>query len=398
MTDLRPENAPEEDFATLWEHMGEEYDYVEPKRGDIREGEVLSVHPGEVLVDIGVKQDALIAPRELQQMSPEEIAKLQVGARVYVYVMHLDRSTGAPIVSLQLAQEYEEWQHAHELAESGQVVKVKVTGFNKGGALCAFGSLQGFIPASQIVDLRRSRSQDAQADALAEVVGKELAAKVIEVNRRRRRLILSERAARREHRAQQREQLLDELEEGQIRTGVVSNLVDFGAFVDLGGMDGLVHLSELSWGRVNHPGEVLSVGDEIEVMVLNVDRERQRVGLSYKRTQPDPWVDVESRYQPEQLVVGTVTHIVDFGAFVELEPGVEGLVHISELEEGQVADASRVVSEGDVLQLLVLSVDAERHRISLSLSQAPEQSDDLEPMESQEDAAEGPIDQEEDEQ
>jgi small subunit ribosomal protein S1 len=150
-----------------------------------------------------------------------------------------------------------------------------------------------------------------------------------------------------------------------------------------------VHLSELSWGRVNHPGEVLSVGDEIEVMVLNVDRERQRVGLSYKRTQPDPWADVESRYQPEQLVVGTVTHIVDFGAFVELEPGVEGLVHVSELEEGQVADASRVVSESDVLQLLVLSVDAERHRISLSLAQAPEQPDDLEPMETQEDAVEG---------
>jgi small subunit ribosomal protein S1 len=389
MTDSRPDNAPEEDFATLWEQMGKEFDYVEPKRGDIREGVVLSVHPGEVLVDIGVKQDALIASRELQQMSPEELAALHVGARVYVYVIHLDRATGAPIVSLQLAQEYEEWQHAHELVESGDVVKVKVTGFNKGGALCAFGSLQGFIPASQIVDLRRGRSPDAQADALAEVVGRELSVKVIEVNRRRRRLILSERAARREHRAQQREQLLEELEEGQIRTGVVSNLVDFGAFVDLGGMDGLVHLSELSWGRVNHPGEVLSVGDEIEVMVLNVDRERQRVGLSYKRTQPDPWADVESRYQPEQLVVGTVTHIVDFGAFVELEPGVEGLVHVSELEEGQVADASRVVSESDVLQLLVLSVDAERHRISLSLAQAPEQPDDLEPMETQEDAVEG---------
>jgi small subunit ribosomal protein S1 len=398
MTDSRPDNAPEEDFATLWEHMGEEFDYVEPKRGDIREGEVLSIHPGEVLVDIGVKQDAIIAQRELQQMSPEELAKLKVGARIYVYVMHMDRETGAPIVSLQLAQEYEEWQRAHELAESGDIVKVKVTGFNKGGALCSFGSLQGFVPASQIVDLRRSRSQDAQADALAEVVGQELAVKVIEVNRRRRRLILSERAARREYRAQQREQLLDELEEGQIRTGVVSNLVDFGAFVDLGGMDGLVHLSELSWGRVNQPGEVLSVGDEIEVLVLNVDRERQRIGLSYKRTQPDPWADVESRYQPEQLVTGTVTHIVDFGAFVELEPGVEGLVHISELEEGQVAEAAHVVSEGDVLQLLVLSVDAERHRISLSLSQAPEQPDEQDLSKAQQDVVEESVDRDEAEQ
>ncbi|MBC7237249.1 MAG: S1 RNA-binding domain-containing protein, partial [Chloroflexi bacterium] len=361
--------------------MGEAYDYIEPKRGDIREGEILCIRPGEIVLDIGLKQDALVAAHEVQEMDPKQLNALKVGDRVYVYVVRTDRVTGTPIVSLQLAREYEEWQRAHELLDSGEIIRVRVTGYNKGGALCVFGNLQGFIPASQIVDLRRGRAQDAQTDALAEMVGRELAVKVIEVNRRRRRLILSERAARREWRAQQREQLLAELEEGQIRTGVVSNLVDFGAFVDLGGIDGLIHLSELSWGRVEHPGEILKIGDEVEVYVLNVDRERQRIGLSLKRTQPDPWADVEARYRPGQLVTGRVTHLVEFGAFVELEPGVEGLVHISELDQSTVMDASHIVQEGQELTLLVLNVDAERHRISLSLSQAPDQADEAAPAE-----------------
>ena len=254
-----------------------------------------------------------------------------------------------------------------------------MSGFNKGGLLCDYGGLQGFIPISQIANLVMSGGDRSQADLLGDYVGRELVLKVIEVNRRRRRLILSERAAMREWRSHQRERLLEEITEGQVRTGVVSNLVDFGAFVDLGGMDGLVHISELSWGRVEHPREVLNIGQEVSVLVLNVDRERQRIGLSIKRIQRDPWESVEERYEAGQLVNGVVSHIVSFGAFVELEPGVEGLVHVSELSDGQVENPADMVHENQELTLLVLGVDPQEHRISLSLRQAPRPEPDAEP-------------------
>jgi small subunit ribosomal protein S1 len=236
--------------------------------------------------------------------------------------------------------------------------------------------LQGFVPASQIADIPQRVRFATQADNLSEWIGKEMAVKVIEVNRRRRRLILSERNAMREWRTKQRERLLAELKVGDVRSGTVSSLRDFGAFVDLGGVDGLVHLSELSWVRVNHPSDILRVGDVINVMVLNVDHEAQRIGLSYKRTQPDPWDQVADKYEVGQLVTAKVTHLVKFGAFVELEPGVEGLVHSSELATGNVMDPEHVVSVGDELELLVLNVDAAQHRIGLSLRQAPDDPDD----------------------
>jgi small subunit ribosomal protein S1 len=366
------EYAQEESFAELWQTVQGQYDYVTPQRGDIREGVILSVRPSEVMVDIGVKQDALVAGRELDQMPPEEFAQLHVGNRVWVYILRYDPQSGVVLVSLRMAREQEDWIEAERLMESGEIEPVTVTQYNKGGLLCTFRGLQGFIPASQVMELGRAQSR-AHADALEGFIGAEMRVKVIEVNRRRRRLILSERAAAREWRAQQRERLLADIEQGQIREGIVSNLVDFGAFIDLGGLDGLIHLSELSWGRIDHPKDVVRVGQTVKVLVLNVDRERQRIGLSLKRTQADPWISVKERYQEGQMVSGTVTHLVKFGAFVELEPGIEGLVHLSEFGPGDPAALSDMVREGTQLSLLVLSVDPDQHRISLSLRQTPEE-------------------------
>ena len=370
MSGSQPENSPE-DFESMWELLEQSLGYLNPSRGDIREGVILKVRPDEVIIDIGAKQDAILSPREWQKMTPEEKAALHEGDRVLVYVLRFDDRTGILTVSLKLAQEHKDWVRAEELLESGEIVTVTITGFNKGGLLCPFGSLQGFVPASQVVDLLRRTRERTQMEALAKLVGEEMAVKVIEVNRRRRRLILSERAAQREWRAQQRERLLEELEVGEIRTGVVSNLCDFGAFVDLGGLDGLVHLSELSWGHVSHPSDVLEVGQQVQVLVLNVDRERQRVGLSIKRIQPDPWAQAAEKYRPGELVTGVVTRLAQFGAFVELEPGVEGLIHLSELAEGNVTDPSQVVHEGEQVTALVLAVDPGEHRLSLSLRQVP---------------------------
>jgi len=361
----------EEDFATLWEQVAADYDYMHPVRGDIRKGQILRASRNEVLVDIGAKTDALVSTRDLETMGPQELAELTPGKEINVYVVRADDREGSLIVSINLARAYEDWIRAQELMESGEIVNITVTGYNKGGLVGSFGSVQGFIPASQITSLRPRGHSDQDGSDLAELVGKELPVKVIEVNRRRRRLILSERAAQREWRAAQRERLLSELHEGDVRTGTVSNLADFGAFVELGGIDGLVHISELAWEHVNHPRDVLQVGQEIEVEVLRVDQERQRIGLSLKRTQPDPWRSIATRYQAGQTIEGVVTHLAKFGAFVELEPGVEGLVHVSELADGNVDDPGQIVSEGDRLTVLILDVDAEQRRISLSLRQAP---------------------------
>jgi small subunit ribosomal protein S1 len=361
----------EEDFASLWTEMESAYDYITPMRGDVRRGTILSVRPDEIIIDIGAKRDAIVSPREVQQLSPKEREALKVGQTVYVYVMHANDREDELVVSLRLAKEYEDWLRAQELLESGEIIRAKITGYNKGGLLCAVGTLQGFVPASQIITHAPRTTEGEAEESWADLVGQELPLKVIEVNRRRRRLVLSERAARREWRAQQREELWATLREGEIRTGTVSSLRDFGAFVDLGGVDGLIHISELSWERTKHPKEVLRVGQTVEVMVLRVDREAEKIALSLKRTRPDPWESVAARYRPGQLVQGTVSHLVKFGAFVELEPGVEGLVHASELAEGDFGDPSNVVTEGEELTFLVLAVEPEKHRISLSLRQVP---------------------------
>lgn len=373
-----PSAKTTQDFAELWESIGDDYGTASPERGDILEGTIVQKAGGEILVDVGAKQEALVSSKDLSHMTQEELEELQLGAKVKVYVLRPQDRDGNLLVSINLAKAQEDWITAAELMEKDETVTVTIESYNKGGLVCKYRSLQGFIPMSQIANLARRTQGESTPEGLEVFVGRELKVKIIEVNRRRRRLILSERAARREWRAKQRAKLLDEIVVGEVRKGIVSSLRDFGAFVDLGGMDGLIHISELSWSHVDHPKDILNIGDEIEVKVIRVDPDRERIGLSLKELEPDPWVTAETQFPVGSVVTGVVTHLVDFGAFVEVAPGIEGLVHISELADGTINAPSDVVSEGETLTLLVLNVDPIKHHLGLSLRQAPQS--DLEPQ------------------
>lgn len=339
----------------------ETFDFKELQRGQVVEGIIVHVGENEILVDVGSKSEGVIYERELERLSAESIAKLQVGKPVLVYVLTPEDKNGNIALSLSRAQAERDWRKAETLEKSGEIFEGEVAGYNKGGLIVRMGKVRGFVPASQIV------SQTSSAEP-GDMVGKKLRFKVIEIDRARNRLILSERAAMREWRKQQKEELLSELQEGDIRTGEVISLCDFGAFVDLGGADGLIHLSEMSWRRVAHPSEVLAVGDKVQVYVLNIDRERKRIGLSMKRLQSDPWVVIAEQYQEGQLVEGTITKLVKFGAFARLsEDDIEGLIHISELSNEHIAHPKEVVKEGDVVTLRIIRIDSERRRIGLSL-------------------------------
>jgi small subunit ribosomal protein S1 len=281
---------------------------------------------------------------------------------------------GNLILSLYQARLEKDWIEAQKLLESGQVSQRKVIDSNRGGLLVELGHIHGFVPASHLEGLGSGHLPTNQRMAkLKAYIGQVLPLKVIEVDRRKRRLILSERLAHRQLRKQNMERLLNELLEGQVVQGTVSRLIDFGAFVDLGGADGLIHLSELAWQRVRHPGEVVHVGDEIEVYILRLDHERKRISLSLKRLQPSPWNLIEETYTPGQLVSGVVTNVASFGAFVLLDMGVEGLLHVSELTEPPPSDPREVVQQGDDLVLRILRIDTFRHRISLSLKRVSAQ-------------------------
>jgi len=372
------------DFASIWEQYSETFGYTAPRRGDIREARLLRVAPGEIVLDIGSKQDAVIAPNEITSLSRAELADLEVGETIPVYVLRTDQNTGQVLVSIEMAREYSDWLRAEAMLDSGEIIQSTVVGYNKGGLLCEFGRIQGFVPASQVL---YGAHPGRQGDS-ATMIGAKLALKVIEVNRNRRRLILSERAAAREWRVQQREKLLDEIEVGDVCAGTVSNLCDFGAFVDLGGMDGLVHLSELAWERVDHPREVVQIGDTVQVMVLNVDRERQRIGLSIKRTLPDPWEKAAAVLRTGAVARGTITHMVAFGAFVQLMPGVEGLIHTSEIDASGVQPGVDL-TEGDELLVDILGMDPIEHRISLGIHSltTDESPEEIDAQEAEQEAA-----------
>ncbi|TKJ28750.1 MAG: 30S ribosomal protein S1 [Chloroflexi bacterium B3_Chlor] len=354
----------------MWKFLKDEYDYKAPKRGDIRYAEVLSIDKKEIIVDIGGKTEGVVPSADLERMGEEALAEIEVGDKVPVYVLRPESAEGDVIVSLNMARTMEDWRRAEKLLEEDGIFEGTVAGHNKGGLLVYFGRIRGFVPASQVAGLSRRSPHQSRMDMLAKMEGQELVLKVIEVDRQRRRLILSERAASREWREKRKEELLNELQEGDIRVGSVRNLCDFGAFVDLGGADGLIHISELSWRRVKHAREVLSVGDEVEVYVLRVDRERKRIGLSLKRLKPDPWHLTEEKYEAGQVVKGVITNVVDFGAFARIDDGIEGLIHVSELSEGDFAPQD-LVREGEELYLKILSIDADRQRMGLSLKQAP---------------------------
>src|SRR6185503_6569941 len=332
--------------------------------GEVVHGQVVRVDKDEVLVDIGYKSEGVIPVAELsirRSVNPEDEVKL--GDEIDALVLTKEDADGRLILSKKRARFEIAWKAIEAAAESGEAVIGKVIEVVKGGLILDLG-VRGFLPAS-LVDIRRVQDLD-------EFMGQELRCKVIELNRSRNNVVLSRRAVLEDERKEMRQAILDRLNPGDVVEGTISNIVDFGAFVDLEGMDGLIHISELSWSHVNHPAEVLEIGQTVNVKVLDIDRERQRISLGLKQTQSDPWQQVLDHYGEGDVVEGRVTKVVTFGAFVEILPGVEGLVHISELAGHHVENPREVVSQGDPVNVLILEIDGDRRRLSLSLKRVEE--------------------------
>jgi len=372
--DKREGEAEGSDFAPFAGLLEESFACKSFKRGDIIEGMIVSKRADEILVDVGGKAEAIVSARELERMSEREIADLHVGEPVLGYIVRPEDENGHIVLSLQRAELEKDWQDAEALQASGEIIKRPVIGYNKGGLIARVGRIRGFVPASQL-STSPAASAGGEDSPLASLVGTTLSLKVVEVDRKRNRLILSEREAVKEERKARKERLLTELREGDEAHGVISSLCSFGAFVDLGGADGLIHLSELSWSRVNNPAEVVKVGDEVNVRVLKVDRERNRIALSLKRLQPEPWSAVDKTYYVGQLVKGTITKLTDFGAFARLDDNIEGLIHISELSDERINHPRDVVKEGEGVTLRVIRIDSARRRLGLSLRRAQEGDD-----------------------
>lgn len=339
-------------------------------RGQLIDGTVLETTPTSVTVDLGDNLVGVIPGRELERLTRPILESLKKGSQVTVYVVNPHDHEGKIILSINRAIEEKDWQRAVEFNQSQQIFEGNVAGYNKGGLIVRFGRLRGFVPQSQISDTRRARAQGETPDAMyGHMVNDTIYVKVMEVDRSRNRLILSERAADRERRETQKESLIDQLVVGEIREGRVVSLEDFGAFVDIGGAEGLVHLTEISWRHITHPKEVLEVGQTVKVEVISVDKKRKRIGLSIKRQEADPWDEVATTYQVGDLVQATITKMTKFGAFAQLSNAqdIEGLIHISELSENRVSHPKEVVSEGDTLTLRVVKIDVKNRRLGLSL-------------------------------
>lgn len=352
-----PDDLSADDFAAAIEQTVFEF-----KEGDIVSGTVVRVDPDEVLVDIGYKSDGVIPPHELSvrnTVDPAEVVK--VGDEIEALVLQKEDDEGRLVLSKKRAQYERAWGRIERIMQGGDTVEGHVIEVVKGGLIVDIG-LRGFLPAS-LVDLRRVRD-------LQPFVGETIEAKVIELDRNRNNVVLSRRAYLEEEQAEQRNAFLTDLKEGDVRSGVVSSVVNFGAFVDLGGMDGLVHVSELSWRHVNHPGEIVTVGDKVKVKVLEVDRDRERISLSIRQTAEDPWEAFARASDVGAIVEGRVTKTVPFGAFVSVGEGVEGLVHVSEIAMHHVESPELELSLGQEVKVKVTEIDADRRRVSLSIKQA----------------------------
>lgn len=366
---------PQATPPTMQELLAETTGLPSTRRGEIMDGVVIRVDRDGALVDIGTKSEGVIPFREMRCLGSDGMDQLKVGDPVLAYVLDIENEQ--VVLSLDKAQGEKGWRFLQQCCTSGQLVEGKVIGHNRGGLLVNIQGVQGFVPLSQIVSAppappNTQASQDGEDTRLAGMVGQPLQLKVLEINRQRNRVILSERAARPQIRQELRKALLKELREGEVRKGRVSGIRDFGVFVDLGGMDGLVPLSELSWDPGVGPRDVVKEGDEVEIVVMRVNQENGRVALSLRRANAQPWAAVADKYQVGQLVNGTVTKLATFGAFARLEGPVEGLIHISELADRRIASPQEVVRVGDQLILRIIKMEPERRRLGLSLRRAQE--------------------------
>jgi len=341
-----------------------------PTVGEIRKGWVVEHQNNLILIDIGAKSEGMIDSQELATLDKETREKLAIGNEVAVYVSNIEDQDGNIIVSYSKALQEVDWQTANQLLESQDIHKSKVIGCNRGGLLVSLGLLRGFLPNSQI-NPRRFANRRPTNEQLQKLIGEVVSLKVIEVDQERNRLILSERAATKEIREERRARLLDEIQEGDEYDGRVINLTNYGAFVDIGGIEGLVHLSELSWKRVSNPADILTVGEEVQVSVLSVDQDRQRIALSIKRLEPDPWTLIDELYDEGQLIEANITRLTKFGAFARLNDqyGLEGLIHISELSDGHVEHPREVIKSSDNVMVRIIRIDPDQRQLGLSLKQ-----------------------------
>lgn len=377
MTDIddvsKQENTEENEPQTM-EQMG---DLLEsnlsidfPKAGEIRDGIIASIGENQILVSVGAKSEGIITGKEYDAIPADILATLTVGQAIPVYVVTPEDQSGNLVLSFIRAVEEQSWLDAEEMKASGLSFESEIVGYNKGGLLVPLSTIRGFVPASQLSLTRRSEiTGETPEEKYKAMIGEKVQCCVIEVDRERHRLILSERAASTETRDMVREKILDTLKEGDVRTGRVTSLADFGAFVNIGGADGLVHVSEISYDRITHPSEALKVGDEVKVKIISIDKERRRIGLSIRQLQNDPWSSQVTALKVGQLVEGEITRLTNFGAFAKLNiPGdMEGLIHISELSEKRVEHPKEVLKVGDRVALRILRIEEENHRIGLSM-------------------------------
>ena len=359
MPDSSISNSEDNDFATMLEAY---IKVAQPEQGELLTGTVVETNTEGVLVDLGLKREGLVPLSDLER-AEKSIDLYDSGSEIEVLVTVHGHGAKNPILSVYQALQHQSWKDAEKLLSSGDIVMGTVESFNRGGIIVTYLDLPGFVPASHVVGISRGIAEAKRKEVLEGMVGKDISVRVIEVDRQRHRLVLSQRAAQRSMRAEQKDSLIAELYEGQVLDGTIINVRDFGAFVDLGAADGLVHVSELAWQQVDNPNNIVQPGDEVKVMVIKIDRKRQRIGLSIKQLLPSPWDTVEERLAAGQNIVGRVTRILDFGAFIDLGEGIEGLLHTSQIpEEG----GPNIIVDSEI-NLRIVSLDVQRHRVSLSL-------------------------------
>ena len=348
-----------------------------PKTGDICTGHIVSVSGSHVLVDIGAKSEGYIDPREVEQMSPEDQAELEVGSEVTVFVSNAEDSRGTISLSINQAIMANEWSNAKDLLKSEEEIEVSILGKNRGGLLTQIGRLRAFVPASQLGLTQHEYRDDY---IMSQFQGQTLKAKVIEVDPDRNRLILSAKEAAEKAKKSKRLEKISNIEEGAILSGKIVNIERFGIFVDVGGIQGLVHLSELSWSRISNPHEHYTVGETVEVFVLNIDQEKARIALSIKRLIEDPWKTADGVYSEGDMVPVVITKIEKYGAFAEIQGDVslEGLIHLSEISEERIKEPTEIVNEGDKVTVQIIKIDMKKRQLGLSLKNAIDENPVLE--------------------
>ena len=362
------DQMPENDNHNMEALLAQQGDIDFPRQGEIRTGVIASIGQNQILVSVGTKSEGIISGRELEQISKEDLESFEVGQSIPVFVLNPEDHNGNVVLSFNRAREETDWLDAEALLKSKASYHSQIIGYNKGGLIVRLGGLRGFVPASQVsLSRRAAQTGDTPDKRWSDMVNEEVDVCVIEVDREKRRLILSERAASTETREMVKDRLLDDLKEGDVRTGRVTSLAEFGAFVNINGADGLVHLSEISWDRIQNPAEVLKVGQEVKVKVINIDREKKRIGLSIRQLKDDPWMNMVKDYQVGQLVEGVITRLAKFGAFARLSDEIEGLIHISEISEKRIEHPREVLKEGESVTLRIIKIDPDNHRIGLSM-------------------------------